>query len=264
MAMATATAKAVAAVARAWGTARPPRARTARPPRAPPARPPRAPTAEACLQYPCGMGPSHVFSRAVVPDPPRVDHAKGAEIWDTEGRRWLDGAGGAVVVNLGHGDERVVEAMRAQASRVAYAHGTMFTSDALEAYADELATVVPVDGARVYPVSGGSEAIETALKMARAYHLARGQDRLRPHRPLVRLRPLGRAARHPGRGQGRLLRLLAARPCRCQRPGPRGRRVRGLHPRPDLLPPRGRGRHRPGGAAHPARRRPGRGLRAQG
>src|SRR5919198_3477118 len=123
------------------------------------------------------MGSSHVFSRAVVPDPPRVDHAKGAEIWDTKGRRWLDGAGGAVVVGLGHGDERVVEAVRAQASRVAYAHGTMFTSDALETYAEELAGVVPVDGARVYPVSGGSEAIETALKMARAYHLARGQDR---------------------------------------------------------------------------------------
>src|SRR6266540_4320009 len=122
---------------------------------------------------------SHVFSRAVLPDPPRVDHAKGAEIWDTEGRRWLDGAGGAVVTSLGHGDERVVEAMRAQAARVAYAHGTMFTSDALETYAAELARIVPVDGARVYPVSGGSEAIETALKMARAYHLARGEDRWR-------------------------------------------------------------------------------------
>src|SRR6266545_1564962 len=122
---------------------------------------------------------SHVFSRAVLPDPPRVDHAKGAEIWDTEGRRWLDGAGGAVVTSLGHGDERVVEAIRAQSARVAYVHGTMFTSDALETYAAELARVVPVDGARVYPVSGGSEAIETALKMARAYHLARGEDRWR-------------------------------------------------------------------------------------
>jgi adenosylmethionine-8-amino-7-oxononanoate aminotransferase len=71
----------------------------------------------------------------------------------------------------------VVEAIRAQAAEVAYAHGTAFTSDALEAYADELAAIVPVDDPRVYPVSGGSEAIETALKMARAYHLARGEDR---------------------------------------------------------------------------------------
>ncbi|HVD15459.1 MAG TPA: aminotransferase class III-fold pyridoxal phosphate-dependent enzyme [Actinomycetota bacterium] len=122
-------------------------------------------------------GASHVFSRASLPDPPRVDRGKGAELWDTEGRRWLDGAGGAIVVSLGHGDERVVEAVRSQAARVAYVHGTMFTSDVLETYAAELAQVVPVDGARVYPVSGGSEAVETALKMARAYHLARGQDR---------------------------------------------------------------------------------------
>jgi adenosylmethionine-8-amino-7-oxononanoate aminotransferase len=122
-------------------------------------------------------GASHVFSRASLPDPPRVDRGKGAELWDTEGRRWLDGAGGAIVVSLGHGDERVVEAIRSQAARVAYAHGTMFTSDTLEDYAAELAKVVPVDDARVYPVSGGSEAVETALKMARAYHLARGQDR---------------------------------------------------------------------------------------
>src|SRR4030095_14513806 len=111
------------------------------------------------------------------PHPPRADSGKGAELWDTEGRRWLDGAGGAIVVSLGHGDERVVEANRSQAARGAYAHGTMFTSDTLEDYAAELAKVVPVDDARVYPVSGGSEAVETALKMARAYHLARGQDR---------------------------------------------------------------------------------------
>ncbi len=128
------------------------------------------------------MSSSHVFSRAG-PGLPRVARAKGAQVWDTDGRRYLDGAGGAVVVGVGHGDERVVEAIRAQALAVAYAHGTMFTSDALEAYAAELAEVVPVDDARVYPVSGGSEAIETALKMARAYHLARGEDR---HRVIAR------------------------------------------------------------------------------
>ena len=56
-------------------------------------------------------------------------------------------------------------------------HGTAFASESVEAYADELATVLPLDDARVYPVSGGSEAVETALKMARAYHLSRGEDR---------------------------------------------------------------------------------------
>jgi hypothetical protein len=113
-----------------------------------------------------------------------VARARGCEIWDTDGRRYLDAAGGAVVVGIGHGDPGVVAAISAQAAEVAYAHGTMFTSEALEAYAAELAAVVPVDDARVYPVSGGSEAVETALKMARAYHLARGEDR---HRVVARL-----------------------------------------------------------------------------
>src|SRR5450830_384136 len=65
--------------------------------------------------------------------------------------------------------------MAAQAARVAYAHGTAFTSAALEAYAAELGEILPLDAPAVYPVSGGSEAIETALKMVRAYHLARGE-----------------------------------------------------------------------------------------
>jgi adenosylmethionine-8-amino-7-oxononanoate aminotransferase len=118
---------------------------------------------------------THVFGRGS--GLPRIDRGRGCELWDAQGRRYLDAAGGAVVVGVGHGVEAVAEAIRAQAAKVAYAHGTTFSSDALEAYADELAAVVPVDDPRVYPVSGGSEAIETALKMARAYHLARGEDR---------------------------------------------------------------------------------------
>jgi adenosylmethionine-8-amino-7-oxononanoate aminotransferase len=118
---------------------------------------------------------SHVFARGS--GLPRVARAEGAQLWDTDGRRYLDGAGGAVVVGIGHGDAGVVAAIAEQAARVAYAHGTMFTSDAVEAYASELAAIVPVRDARVYPVSGGSEAMETALKLARAYHLARGEDR---------------------------------------------------------------------------------------
>ncbi|HZA83585.1 MAG TPA: aminotransferase class III-fold pyridoxal phosphate-dependent enzyme, partial [Actinomycetes bacterium] len=119
----------------------------------------------------------HVFARGS--GLPTVARASGCELWDTDGRRYLDGAGGAIVVGIGHGDASVAEAIADQVGRVAYAHGTMFTSEALEAYAEELAGLVPVDGARTYPVSGGSEAIETALKMARAYHLARGEDRWR-------------------------------------------------------------------------------------
>jgi 4-aminobutyrate aminotransferase-like enzyme len=69
----------------------------------------------------------------------------------------------------------VTEAIVAQLSRTQYVHGTMFTTGALERYADELAPLLPMDDARIYPVSGGSEAVETALKLARSYHLARGE-----------------------------------------------------------------------------------------
>jgi adenosylmethionine-8-amino-7-oxononanoate aminotransferase len=110
---------------------------------------------------------------------PTVARAEGCQLWDTDGRRWLDGAGGAIVVGIGHGDASVAAAVAGQMGRVAYAHGTMFASEALEAYAGELAPLLPLDDPRVYPVSGGSEAVETALKMARAYHLARGEDRHR-------------------------------------------------------------------------------------
>ncbi len=122
-----------------------------------------------------GTPSSHVFGRGR--GLPRVARARGCELWDTEGRRYLDAAGGAVVVGIGHGVQSVVDAIHAQEADVAYVNGTMFSSDALEAYAEELAAIVPVDDARAYPVSGGSEGIETALKMARAYHLARGEDR---------------------------------------------------------------------------------------
>ena len=69
----------------------------------------------------------------------------------------------------------IAAAMAEQAGRLAYAHGSAFTTEPLEAYAREVAGHLPVDDPAIYPVSGGSEAIETALKLARAYHLARGE-----------------------------------------------------------------------------------------
>ena len=116
-----------------------------------------------------------VFRRA---RPAGRDRRHGCEIVDADGRRYLDGCGGAIVVNVGHRDPAVLAALRdaaSDATGVDYVHATQFTTAALEQYAAELAPLVPVDDARVYPVSGGSEAIETALKLARAYHLGRGQ-----------------------------------------------------------------------------------------
>jgi adenosylmethionine-8-amino-7-oxononanoate aminotransferase len=101
--------------------------------------------------------------------------AEGCWITDAEGKRYLDGGGGAVVVNVGHGDREVLRALSQQAAKVSYVHATQFTTEAVEEYAAALAPLLPVDDARVYPVSGGSEAIETAFKLARAYHLARGE-----------------------------------------------------------------------------------------
>jgi adenosylmethionine-8-amino-7-oxononanoate aminotransferase len=116
---------------------------------------------------------SHVFPRVLDRSLPTAVSAEGVWISDAEGRRYLDAAGGAIVVNVGHGDPELLTAMREHASRVQYVHGTMFTTEELEAYADELAPRLPMDEPRIYPVSGGSEAVETALKLARAYHLAR-------------------------------------------------------------------------------------------
>ncbi len=120
-----------------------------------------------------------IFRRSLDPDPPVAVRAEGSTIWDAAGRAYLDAAGGAIVVNVGHGRRSIAEAMADQAGRLAYAHGSAFTTEPLEAYAAELGPHLPLDDPAIYPVSGGSEAIETALKLARAYHLARGEpDRL--------------------------------------------------------------------------------------
>jgi len=116
----------------------------------------------------------HVFPRVLTRTLPTAVAAEGAWIVDADGMRYLDAAGGAIVVGVGHGDPALIAAAEEQLHRTQYVHGTMFTTEAVEAYAGEVAGLLPVEDARVYPVSGGSEAVETALKMARAYHLARG------------------------------------------------------------------------------------------
>jgi adenosylmethionine-8-amino-7-oxononanoate aminotransferase len=139
---------------------------------------------------------SHVFHRVLTRELPRAVKAEGVWIEDADGQRYLDGAGGAIVVNVGHGERSLIEAMTVQSGATDYIHGTMFTTDALEAYADDVATVLPLEDARIYPVSGGSEAVETAMKLARSYHLARGEDT----RSLV----IGRYASYHGNTLGAL------------------------------------------------------------
>lgn len=118
---------------------------------------------------------TRVFRRSLDPELPFAEHARGSTIWDAAGRAYLDAAGGAIVVGIGHGRESVAGVMAEQASRVAYAHGTAFTSEPVERYAAALAPHLPLDDPAIYPVSGGSEAMESALKLVRSYHVARGE-----------------------------------------------------------------------------------------
>ncbi len=117
-----------------------------------------------------------VFRRSASADPPVAVEAHGSTIVDAEGREYLDAAGGAVVVNVGHGRREIADAIAAQAARLSYAHGSAFTTEPLERYAVEVAAHLPVTDPAIYPVSGGSEAIETALKLARAAQIARGDS----------------------------------------------------------------------------------------
>ena len=118
---------------------------------------------------------SHVFPRHTRALPPRVSHGEGAYLFDQSGKAYLDGSGGAAVSCLGHGDAHVSAAIKAQIDKVAFAHTGFFTSDPAEALADRLIALAPEGLDRVYFVSGGSEAMEAALKLARQYYLEVGQ-----------------------------------------------------------------------------------------
>ena len=119
---------------------------------------------------------SHVFARHTRSELPVAARGEGVYVIDSEGRRYLDGSGGAAVSCLGHSDGDVAAAIREQADRLAYAHTGFFTSEAAESLADRLVAHAPEGIERVYLVSGGSEAVEAALKLARQYFLERGES----------------------------------------------------------------------------------------
>lgn len=127
---------------------------------------------------------------------PTVERAHGCWITDREGKQYLDGASGALVVNIGHDDSRVTSAIRGQLDAVSYVHPTAFDSEVVAAYGEALAARLPMDTPSIYPVSGGSEAVETALKAARAVHLANGE----PDRTIV----IGRELSYHGNTLGAL------------------------------------------------------------
>ena len=115
--------------------------------------------------------PSHLFYQNRQRRP-RIDRAEGIYIWDREGRRYIDGSSGAMVANIGHGNPRVIAAMRAQMDSATFAYRLHFENDAAEDLAAHLVRYMPPGMDRVFFVSGGSEAVESALKLARQYTLA--------------------------------------------------------------------------------------------
>ncbi len=112
----------------------------------------------------------HIFYRNLLKTYPVVDRAQGVYIWDKAGKRYLDGSGGAAVVSIGHGVPEIREQMLAQSERLAFSHGSHFTSEAALECAERLCKMTSDKRMnRVYFLSGGSEAVETAVKLVRQY-----------------------------------------------------------------------------------------------
>lgn len=118
---------------------------------------------------------SHVFHRNPKSEYPVAVRGDGAYLVDREGKRYLDASGGAAVSCLGHSDRAVVEAVKRQLDRLPFAHTSFFSNEPMEALADELIRRAPKSFDRVYFVSGGSEAVEASLKLARQYFVEKGE-----------------------------------------------------------------------------------------
>ncbi|MAM63719.1 aspartate aminotransferase family protein [Maritimibacter sp. UBA3975] len=118
---------------------------------------------------------SHVFHRSATSSPPVATRGDGAYLFDKAGKPYLDGSGGAAVSCLGHSDPDVIGAIKAQADALPFAHTGFFTSEPAERLADRLIAHAPEGLDKVYFVSGGSEAVEAALKMARQYFVETGE-----------------------------------------------------------------------------------------
>lgn len=122
---------------------------------------------------------THVFHRQLRHGLPMAVSGQGMTLTDASGKTYLDACGGAAVSCLGHGHPEVRAAMHAQIDRLAYAHTSFFTTEVAEELADQLIDTAPAGMSHVYFVSGGSEAVEAALKMARQYFVEIGQPQRR-------------------------------------------------------------------------------------
>jgi adenosylmethionine-8-amino-7-oxononanoate aminotransferase len=120
------------------------------------------------------MTGGHVFHRSTSATPPVAVRGEGIYLFDADGRRYVDACGGAAVSCLGHGHPAIIAAMTKQTAELEYVHTSFFTTSAAEELAALIAEMCPGDLDRVWFTGSGSEAIEAALKLARQYHLERG------------------------------------------------------------------------------------------
>lgn len=104
---------------------------------------------------------------------PKVDHGKGIYIYDENGKEYIDGCSGSAVANLGHGNQELAEVAKEQMEKLAFSHLSRWTADSIELCAEKMTNWLPEGLEHVYFVSGGSEASETAIKMARQFYVER-------------------------------------------------------------------------------------------
>ncbi len=115
----------------------------------------------------------HIFHRTLKKEWSKISHGEGIYLFDTEGKRYLDACAGVHVVSIGHGVKEIAEAMAEQAEKVCFTYARFLTQPQID-LADKIASLAPEDLNRVFFVSGGSEATESAMKIARKYHIATG------------------------------------------------------------------------------------------
>ena len=117
--------------------------------------------------------PSHLFYQAFG-HRPRIARAEGIYAWDQDGKRYIDASSGPMVSNIGHSNPRVLAAMKEQMDKATFAYRLHFENDAAEDLATLTASLMPPGLDRVFFTSGGSETMETCLKLARQYAIAKG------------------------------------------------------------------------------------------
>lgn len=115
----------------------------------------------------------NVFYRSLNKELLEVDHGEGIYLYDTKGNKYIDACSGSAVANLGHAHPAIIKAMQEQAKKVAFSHLSRWTSRPVKELADRIAALAPGTLNKLYLVSGGSEATESALKMARQYYVER-------------------------------------------------------------------------------------------